>query len=230
MSNPRPKIAFNLNQIDDPVNEKLYRFLDYISRILQATGAPYVRDLVALDYLTSTLQMDYKTAENFLEELRTSGLIQDDQHGAFPGCFLTENGRKILGKLQEFFSQTEEKSRKTPMAPSKPYIMGKTQESQEEGSNQRQISFDKFPEDLIYRFLHYHINVTKNATVPYLRDMVAESYLMEIEQMGYQQVADFLQWLVENGILAYNQFGAFPGTAVTADGRKLFEILSKKHE
>ncbi|MHA1887991.1 MAG: hypothetical protein ACTSX0_08180 [Promethearchaeota archaeon] len=219
---------FNLTQLEDPSNKKLYQFLDYLARILKATKAPYVRDLVALDYLTTTLKMDYKTAKIFMEKLHESKIIQYDQHGAFPGCFVTAKGTQILNDLHKIFGELKSLYENQPKSPSKPFIVGKTQESSDMESLQNTLSLEPYSEELIYRFLRYHLEVIRHSSVPYLRDLVAESYLKDNEHMSYQQVADFLEWLVDQGILAYNQFGAFPGTTVTDRGKELFHQISKK--
>ncbi|WP_457559627.1 hypothetical protein [Candidatus Harpocratesius sp.] len=227
------KSLINLVNLQDPINKRLFRFLDYINRILNATKAPYVRDLVTIDYLTTTLQMDYKTAEEFLDLLQKLKIIESDQHGAFPGCFLTVKGKKILEELRNFFDNFQPNQDITKSKTEKVFILGKTQDSELQNNfkiDLKKGDLENYPEDLIYRFLKFHLGVITNAQVPYLRDLVSEDFLKDKENLSYKQTSDFLAFLVKQGILEYNQFGAFPGTTVTEHGRDLFLKLKIKYQ
>ncbi|MCF2140015.1 MAG: hypothetical protein K9W44_08180 [Candidatus Lokiarchaeota archaeon] len=225
------KLLINLLNLQDPINNRLFRFLDYINRILNATKAPYVRDLVTLDYLTTTLEMDYKTAEGFLDLLEKLGIIESDQHGAFPGCFLTPKGKKILEELRTIFNNSQAKQDIIKSSSKKVFILGKTQDQEISDDSETILIKDhlnNYSEELIFRFLKFHLGVIKNAQVPYLRDLVAEDFLKDCEHLSFKQTSDFISSLVDKGILAYNQFGAFPGTTVTDFGKNIFRKLKKK--
>jgi predicted transcriptional regulator len=218
---------FSLDDITSPSNKPLFLFLDYIDRILASTGSPYVRDLVTLDYLTTTLEMPYKEAENFLEALRDAEILVIDQHGAFPGTLLSEKGKQLLGELRGAFGQLARSASPSAQPPSKPelktYVYGNTQ-TPNSGPTDRG---EAFPEAVVYRFLKFHTGVA-TGTNPYLREMAAEGFLKDNERMSFGRANDFIKYLLDNDIVEYDQHGAFPGTRITAKGEALYKLLAKK--
>jgi hypothetical protein len=66
--------------------------------------------------------------------------------------------------------------------------------------------------------------------VPYLREMVAEDFLMDNEKMSYKQAAELMETLLDDNILEFDQFGAFPGTGVSDIGKQYFNHLKRRFE
>lgn len=217
---------FNLAEISDSQNLRLFQFLDYIQRILNSTGAPYVRDMVTVDYLTSTLQMNYETAEKFLHQLIDENLLAYDQHGAFPGSILTVRGKEILSKLRPIFGHKSAQNSEAYIPQKRMIVWGNTQDL----TAKAKLKNLDISEGLIYRFLKFHLGVIKSTQVPYLRELVAEDFLKDMENMSFKQANDFIAWMVEEGLLVYDQFGAFPGTGVTSKGQQLFDSLHQNQK
>ncbi|MHA1672884.1 MAG: hypothetical protein ACTSYI_04600 [Promethearchaeota archaeon] len=219
-----PSPLVNLLDLSDPLNERLYRFLDYVDRIEKSTGAPYVRNLVLVDYLTTSLMMSYPEAERFLSLLQEEDLLTYDQHGAFPGAFLSIQGGSLLSELKSIFGPISTGSPLSYIPEKKTYVWGKTQDPTSGGKVPIKEIFD----EILYRFFKFHLGVIRRTKVPYLRELVAEDYLSDIEHLTFNQANKLIADLVEKGYLEYDQFGAFPGTGVTKKGNQYFEQLQAK--
>jgi hypothetical protein len=89
-------------------------------------------------------------------------------------------------------------------------------------------NFIDITDQIRYKFLKFHTGVIRRTNIPYLRELVAEDFLMDMVKMSYKQAAEFINDLVNDGILEYDQFGAFPGTGVTKEGYKFFERLESE--
>ncbi len=219
-----PSPLFNLLDLSDQLNERLYRFLDYVDRIERSTGAPYVRNLVLVDFLTTSLTMSYPEAERFLLLLQEEELLTYDQHGAFPGAFLADQGKSLLQQLKAVFGSISTESPLSSIPEKKTYVWGKTQDLTSGGK----VPIKEISEDVLYRFFKFHLGVIRRTKVPYLRELVAEDYLNDIEHLTFNQANKLIAELVEEGYLEYDQFGAFPGTGVTKEGNRYFEELQAK--
>ncbi|MHA1520018.1 MAG: hypothetical protein ACTSVZ_07525 [Promethearchaeota archaeon] len=215
---------FNLLNLSDPLNERLYRFLDYVKRIEKSTGAPYVRNLVLVDFLTTFLTMSYPDAELFLLQLQEEELLIYDQHGAFPGGFISDLGVSLIPKLKAIFGPISKENSLPYITEKKTYVLGKTQDP----TSNAKVPIEEISEEVIFRFLKFHLGVIQRTKVPYLRELVAEDYLSDIEHLTFNQTNKLISYLLEEGYLEYDQFGAFPGSGVTKKGKQYFEHLQAK--
>lgn len=207
-------------------NEKLvHKFLDFTARILKTMQ--YLRDQTAIDYLQD-LTMDYNLADAILHALLEEGYLEYLQWGAFPGCILSKKGCELLDELNQKHGPIQ-----VPMVNCqdnvkiiRQVVWGETQEITAEMLTKHKL---KITEDKIYLYLKFHLGVIKRTGVPYLRELVAESFLMDNLHFTYAQADEFIHILLEKGILQHDQFGAFPGTGVTKKGLLYYQKLCEKY-
>ena len=121
----------NKDKLEDYDAQIIYNFLDFHYRVQKRTGAPYVRDMVTIDYLTDSLNKSYETAEKIMDILLDQGILGYDSHGAFPGSILTEKGAIYLVSLRKQLGITSEEEKKPSLpsekTPLRMHIWGKTQ-------------------------------------------------------------------------------------------------------
>ncbi len=91
----KSKVIEELNITDDLI----YRFLKFQIGVIRRTGVPYLRELVAEDYLTDMGQLSFIQTSKFLDLLITEGYNEYDQWGAFPGAGITKKGREYFDSL-----------------------------------------------------------------------------------------------------------------------------------
>ncbi len=151
---------------------------------------------------------------DFIKNLIKEELVRYDQSAPVMHLKITEKGRNFL-KNMEKEAEISHKAYHT-------YIRGASKEM----DSTKKVK--KVDDALLYRFLKFHIGVIRRTKQPYLRELVAEDYLMDSEELGYGQAAKLISKLVDDGILKYDQFGAFPGTGVTEKGKEFFQELKKK--
>jgi hypothetical protein len=177
-------------------NESIvHKFLDFTARILKVMQ--YLRDQTAIDYLQD-LTGNYEKADAILHALLDEGYLEYLQWGAFPGCVLSNKGcclindlNRKLGPVQEPVIQCND------LKPCfRQVVWGETQEITVDLFSKHQL---QIVEDQIYLFLKFHLGVIKRTGVPYLREMVAESFLMDILHFTYEQADQFIHILLEKG-------------------------------
>lgn len=83
-------------------------------------------------------------------------------------------------------------------------------------------------EKQIGEFLDFAARIMK--TMQYLRDTTAIDYLMDMEKLPYATADHIMAWLVQGGMLEYDQFGAFPGSNITPKGLELLNQIRIKRQ
>lgn len=234
-----------IDELSVDYKKKTFKFLRFHYGVVKRTGMPYAREIATIDYLTdkSMIGFNYEGAEKYLNLLLDNDILDYDQHGAFPGTRITKKGEEVLKILAEEIdpsaltmftdsrsfsssstidsSESKENIKKKPI---QMHIWGKTQDlSQHPILKELNIT-----EDLIYRFLKFQIGVIRRTGVPYLRELVAEDFLGDMEHLSFKQTKEFLEILITDGYNEYDQWGAFPGAGITKKGREYFDFLAKK--
>jgi RIO-like serine/threonine protein kinase len=211
------------------VNEEyLWRFLKFHRGVINRTKMPYLRDMVALDFLKDILKMTYDDAEKFLESVRIAGFIDFDQHGAFPGTILTAAGEQKLKELEKKFEGVDY-SIDIPIpkinipAEKLTLIWGPSKHMEEIDTSEIAIT-----EDQLLQFLSFVAGVCRNMDSHYLRELVAEDFLIDKLGLPYEKTDRFLHELLDREIIEYEQFGAFPGFELTEKGKEILEALRNK--
>ncbi|UYP44927.1 hypothetical protein NEF87_001212 [Candidatus Lokiarchaeum ossiferum] len=233
-----------VDDLSDDYKKKTFEFLKFHYGVVKRTGMPYAREFATIDFLTdsATIGFNYEGAEKYLNLLQDNNILDYDQHGAFPGTRITKKGESVLKILAEEFDpsmlniftdskssptksrDSSESKEKYVQKPPQMHVWGKTQDlSQHPILKELNIT-----EDLIYRFLKFQIGVIRRTGVPYLRELVAEDFLGDMEHLSFKQTSEFLEVLIKDGYNEYDQWGAFPGTGITKKGREYFEFLAKK--
>jgi hypothetical protein len=85
-------------------DDKLYLFLKFHDGVIKHSNMPYLRNLVALDFLMDKIRVSYGDAELILDWLLAESFIEFDQFGAFPGTIITEKGSdKQASRIENVF-------------------------------------------------------------------------------------------------------------------------------
>ncbi len=157
------------------------------------------------------------TSAPFIKMLIERELIKYDQQAPILQIKITEKGKKFLVETHSKI----EPSRSSSAVPA--FVRG---------ASKKEVTKElkKIDDELIYRFLRFHLGVIRRTETPYLRELVAEDYLIDKEGLGYGQAAKLIDKMTDQGILKYDQWGAFPGTGVTQQGREYFEDLKERFE
>jgi len=234
-----------IDKLNDDYKKKTFEFLKFHYGVVKRTKMPYAREIASIDYLIDpiTIGFDYEGANKFLSFLLDNDILDYDQHGAFPGTRITKKGEEVLKILAEEFDPSSlkmfagpksysDKSNSIPRKSILPeekkairmHIWGKTQDLSK-NSVKKALNIT---DDLIYRFLKFQIAVIKATGVPYLRDLVAEDYLKDMEHLSFIQTKKFLDVLIADGYNKYDQWGAFPGAGITKKGLEYFKFLANK--
>jgi predicted transcriptional regulator len=215
----------------NPINAKysedrIYAYLKFHDGVVKRTEMPYLRKVVALEYCKDNLKMTYETAEDFMDFILENNWVEWDQHGAFPGTIMTADGAKYLQELTEKYQN--QTLYKTDMSASTPKMITITW-----GPTKNLLELDTSELDIdehdLYLFLKFAIGVSSGVGSPYLREIVAEEFLMDNLNLCYEKTDLFIARLLDADILEMDQYGAFPGLLVSNKGKELFEELKKKY-
>jgi hypothetical protein len=215
-------------------DDKLYLFLKFHDGVIKHSHMPYLRNLVALDFLIDKIHVSYGDAELVLDWMINEGLIAFNQFGAFPGTIITEKGyvklAELTQKYQELPPEKEASDDEKQLSKSIKIIWGPHHRLDGKDSDTIHGDLFNFSEENIYRFLKFNDGVAQRQGSPYLREMVAESFLMDELGFSFEKTDLFLHHLEHLEIIEYSQYGAFPGTGLTTKGQSLLKTLRQKFE
>ena len=77
----------------------------------------------------------------------------------------------------------------------------------------------------LFEFLKFHKGIVDHTQAPYLRSFTALDFCKDNLKMDYESAQAFLDQLFEDGYLEWDQYGAFPGSLLTAKTiKKLTEL------
>jgi hypothetical protein len=80
----------------------------------------------------------------------------------------------------------------------------------------------------LLKFLKFHLGVIEHTQMPYLRKITALDFCRDNLHFDYAQAEQFLDTLFDQGYVAWDQHGAFPGTILTDKSReKIKELVVK---
>lgn len=206
--------------------DRIYAYLKFHDAVVRKTQMPYLRKVVALEYCKDNLNMTYEVAEDFLDNILENNWVEWDQHGAFPGTIMTSEGQIHLQQLTEKYHnqmlyQTESGGSPNPKIT---ITWGPTKNLLELDTSELNID-----EHDLFLFLKFAIGVSSGAGSPYLREIVAEDFLMDNLNLSYEKTDSFITRLMEADILEQDQYGAFPGIQVSDKGKEIFDELKKKY-
>ncbi len=91
-----------------PISEEMiFIFLKFQHGVTKKSGLPYLREIVAEDFLKEIFELSYEQASKFLNYLIETGLNKEDQWGAFPGATITKKGIQFYKSKREKYEKKD---------------------------------------------------------------------------------------------------------------------------